>query len=187
MGRSVNWDWDRGGKRKETHDEHGDGDAAVVEVGLSLSLISPAADDVDEEEGVGRVERDLQHRVDHHEDGTVVRVPLREVAPDEDHRDAARHAHHDHAGAVGREVRERRPCQAEHYQRPDDPVEEEGDENVCEDPAGAEELREALVLDFGEHGPHLNQNAFNNHIQWSGKYCEDHDDQAYCNGWCGCK
>ncbi len=87
-----------------------------------------------------RVGGDLEERVEDDEQRGAVAVASCEVVPDQHHRDAARQADDDHAGAVGGLVGEEQPGEREHEQRPDDPGQEERDTEEL--PVG-----DAVVLD----------------------------------------
>ena len=105
-----------------------------------------------------RVGDDLEEGVEDDEHGGAFPVALGDVVPDQHHRDAAREADDDHAGAVGGLVGKQQPGEREHEQRPDDPGEEERD---AEEPAIADAVvahaAELLVADLRQHRVHHQQ------------------------------
>lgn len=73
-----------------------------------------SGDDVDEQQGHGRVEDDLEERVDDDQDGAVIDVTVGELVPDHDHGDTAGEADHDHPCSIGGEIGKRGPGDGEH-------------------------------------------------------------------------
>ena len=130
---------------------------------MERSFDTPTAPEyVHKEQRKWRVQHDLQQAVEHDKDGAVLTIPPCERVPDHNHRDAARKPDHDHASAVRREVWKCSPCQCEHDEWRNDPVEQEREEDVCKHVPGREKRGERLVADFSEDGPH-------------------HDDEPNCN------
>ncbi|STD12588.1 Uncharacterised protein [Dermatophilus congolensis] len=94
---------------------------------------------------------DLEDRVDRDEHGGRFAVTAGQVVPDDDHGDAAREPDDDQAGAVGGQVGEEGPCQREHHQGTDDPVQQQaGDQHAPVVGDGPE----PVVSDLGEHRVH---------------------------------
>ena len=132
-----------------TYDQDRNCDRAVLEVqGLS------AANDVDKEYGIGGVKNDLQHSIGDDEESTVLAVAAGKLVPDHDHGDTSSDADHDDTSAIRWEVRERCPCQAEHDERTDDPIEDEAKGHVYPEFLGKQDVTEGFVTDFGQDGPH---------------------------------
>lgn len=97
-----------------------------------------AADDAEEEDGHGRVQDHLQHRVDRHDERAVLDVPAREARPHEHHCDAPRQPDQNEPLPQPALVGQERPRQTEHEEGGDDPVEGDGQGELGPDGAAAE-------------------------------------------------
>ena len=146
---------------RATHNEHRYRDIPVRDM-YGLFDASATSEDIDEQQRERRVQHDLEQAVQDDEHGAVLPVSLRERVPHHDHRDAAREPDHDHARAVRREVGERGPCEPDHKERRDEPVEHEREEDVREHVEGREDRRERFVAHFGEDGPHHDDEPYRN-------------------------
>lgn len=93
-------------------------------------LIAASTNDVDKQEGIRRVKNDLQNRIDHYQNGTIIWIPFGELIPDHDHGNAPRKSNHDDTCAIGWEVRKGHPCQSEHDKWSHYPVQDHGHANV---------------------------------------------------------
>jgi len=123
---------------------------------LRRAEAEPDREDREEEPGVEGVGGDLEDAVEGDEDGGVLAAPPGQPVPDQHHRDAARDADEDQAGAVVGVVGEEEPGEGEHQERPDDPVEEQGD---AEEPPRAADVAQFLVLHARQDGVHHQQEA----------------------------
>ena len=148
-----------GEERNPQVDEDALGDLPDRHVDDDARQSEPLRQDRDEDPRVDRVEEHLEHRVERDQAGGVFRVTLRQLVPDDDHRDAPGEADHDQADHVlvigdhrrGRRAQRRRhdvqedQREGEHQDRADDPV---LDERQREDLRVAEDLAQFLVADL---------------------------------------
>ena len=146
-----------GGERDAEEDEDGARDLPDPDLEALRVEPEPVGEHREVEPAEQRVGDDLEDRVEDDEDRRTVVVAAREVVPDEDHRDAAREADDDHAGAVRRLVGEEDPGEREHQQRGDDPGQEERDGEEAAVPRVA--LAQVLVADLREDRVHHQQQA----------------------------
>src|SRR3546814_16137524 len=71
----------------------------------------------EEEPGVDAEEQDLEDRIEGDERGDILIVALRELVPDDHHRDAARKTDQDQAGHIFGPVREENDREREHQRK----------------------------------------------------------------------
>lgn len=140
-------------------EEDADTDGYGVVRQSSNSGIVISADDADKEDCKGGEEDHLQHRVDSHKNGTVLRVTSREAVPDEHHGDAASQTDEDETGSQVGFVGEESPCEGEHEERRDNPVHEDAEGQLFPEGLLAEDVMECLVADVAENGIHHDQQA----------------------------
>ena len=116
-----------GRERDAEEDQHGARDLPDPDLEALRVEAEPARQHGQVEVAEQRVGGDLEERVEDDEHRGALAVAVRDVVPDQHHRDAAGEPDDDHAGAVGGLVGEEEPGEREHEQRPDDPREEERD------------------------------------------------------------
>nr|POE80074.1 hypothetical protein CFP56_08140 [Quercus suber] len=153
-------------QRQSRHDRRGQRDAEEhghrprgVLVGVVIGVGRIARHDTHEERGERGVERDLQQAVEGNEHGAVVGVAAREVGPDEHHGDAARDADEDEPVTQALTIGQEGPRQRRHEQRRDDPVEHEGDGDLCPQRALAQQEVQRLEAHLAEDRVHHDQQA----------------------------
>lgn len=131
---------EEGAEGEAGDDGGGEGDAeedgdALGDVGVAyVHRTFVVTDDFDVKESEGREEDYLQDGVEGDQDGAVISVAVGQVRPDEHHGDTSCYADEDEALAKIGAVREEGPCETAHEERGEDPVEDEGEEDL--DPEG---------------------------------------------------
>ena len=145
-----------GGQGDAEEDQHGASD--LPDGDLEALGVEPeqAGQDGQVEPAEQRVGDDLEEGVDGDQQGGALAVAAGEVVPDQHHRDAAREADDDEAGAVLGLVGEEDPGEREHQRRPDDPVQDQRD---AEHAAVAVHRADLLVAHLREDGVHHQQQA----------------------------
>ena len=105
----------------------------------------------DKQPCIDRVKEHLKDRVERDQTGRIFGIALGQLVPDDHHGDAPGQADHDEADGVFRPIREEREGQAEHQQRTDHPILDEGQHQY---PCVAEDFGQLFVFHLGQRRIH---------------------------------
>src|ERR1019366_7680037 len=124
------------------------GDADVDDASFKTE---PLGEQSNENPGIEAVEEDLKNTVDGDESSDVVCVAIRQLIPDQNHRDTASDANQDKAAHVGRFTAKKNYRKDEHERWPNDPV---LNQRQSQDPLVAENIAQFLVSNFRQRREH---------------------------------
>ena len=118
----------------------------------------------DKDVAVDGKEQHLEDGVEGHQSGGILTVTTGQVVPDDDHGDAARHAHHDQADHVFGVVAKENQGKDKHQNRSHHPVLHQGEgQNFFI----SENHAHLIVLDLGQRRIHHQDQAYGNGDAWS--------------------
>lgn len=112
------------------------------------------ADDFYVEDGEGREEDNLEERVKCYENGAVIAVSLGQIRPDQDHGNTSCDANENQSFSKVLPVWEEGPCEADHEERSNDPIQDERYKDLGPEGSFLEEEVESFEADFAEDRVH---------------------------------